>query len=283
MANTQSKLEDSTNESFDTPNTTRWGDEKHLTKRDAPAKTTNAVATDNNKLATQFDQAKNCVPVGLLSKKTFGTNAVHNTPAGFNAPSDEDCQFITTSNIDSNRVMNDEMRKAIDSDLAEVIKDSMQRAKLYMTFALALVDSGSSPSTVFDTRVVINGTCVELDDLAKLIQKHTTLRQFGRFYAKMVYQYMRKTNRPPENWLGKGYPYECRFAAFDFFDGVSSNESLEPRHGFRCLPSTEEIRINNTNKNVQIRRRNNLALASTLMEVTGGKSCPTPLSIGGGC
>lgn len=226
---------------------------------------------------------QSCDPIQIQLHTDANTRTIHNTPAGFNAPNQDAIIDIMDANLNSNRVMSDSQRIQIDSELEKFLPNAQDRSQLYLAFALALADSGTSPYVTLNSKVTISGQCIDLDDMVRIVKNYTTLRQFGRFYAKVVYQSMKQRNRPPDNWLGKGYPFECRFAAFDFFDGVSSPEAMEPLHGFNCLPTTQEIRIHNANKIISLRRRNNLAIASTLPEVTGGRSCALPLTIAPNC
>lgn len=185
--------------------------------------------------------------------------------------------------MNDNRIMTDQNRADIDTAIKTIIADETHRQKAYLALALALADDGSSPNVELKGTFDINGKdVIDMHYLLSVIKQHVTPRQFARFYAKVIYQYMRANNRPPANWIGKGYPYEARFAAFDFFDAVSSPEAMEPEGGLQMLPTVAEMRIYNTNKIVSIRRRGLTPIASSLPEVTRGQVAnnPTNLAIG---
>lgn len=202
----------------------------------------------------------------------LGTPPKHDKPAGFNCPTSDRSIELLQATSDSNRVMSDQARKLLDGEIASIVPDASDRQDLYLAMALKMADQGTSPNTEYVGTIELKAlkSCVQAQDLAEFIKKFTTLRAFARFYAKVVYNTMRSLNRPPANWIGKGYPPTLRFAAFDFFDGVSDPEAMVPLGGFKFVPSDAEMKINNANKAIMLIRRNQ-GLTSTLPEVTGGR------------
>lgn len=203
---------------------------------------------------------------------TASTRAKHDNPVGFNQPSEADAKKIFLHNLDCGRVMPDEVRHAIDSDFTKAVKKPEDRQIAYLKLALALADAGSSPEVNIVATVNIGNETLNLSDLVNIIKMHCTLRQFARFYAKIVYNHMRVHNRPPDNWLGKGYTEPTKYAAYDFFDATSSPEAMEPITGMRFRPTYEEIVAHNTNKAIQLNRRAREEAVSTLVEITRGQT-----------
>lgn len=222
-----------------------------------------------------------CEPERINLCTPATTSDKHNAPEGMSMPRWKAAKTITGRNIDVSRVMTDNERKHIDKELEKQIPNADHRKEIYLALAMSMADIGTSPEAQYPGKIEIGGKCYSLDDIASIVQKHTTKRRFARFYAKVVYELMRSTNRPPDNWVGKGYPPEAKFAAFDFFDAISSNESMEPPGGIRYRPTPAELRINMANKQLRIRyRQAQVAIASTFGEISGGKVCMPALPMG---
>lgn len=224
-----------------------------------------------------YSQVKTFKNLGICPPGTTG--AKHDNPKGFNLPDKTSINKIFRENCDVVRTMSDRERRAIDAELANHVKDEKDRQAIYLGLALALADIGSSPQAVVIDFVQVGTEAIPLDQVLNIVRAHSTARRFARFYAKVVYQFMKDNNRPPDNWIGKGYPYEARFAAFDFFDAVSSGEAVEPEGGLKYVPTVAELRINNANKQVAIRRRDNIGTASTHVELTRGSTQQQPLPL----
>lgn len=111
-------------------------------------------------------------------------------------------------------------------------------------------DNGSSPETVFkgDSQI-LNMT---LSKIASTITQFTTLRQFCRYFAKIIWNYRVSKNLPPAAWEAWAYKPEQKFAAFDFFDGVLNEAALSPSDGLVRLPNEAERLANQTNRNVHL-------------------------------
>lgn len=206
----------------------------------------------------------------LLCNKS-STPAKHDSPASFNSPSITDIRKLIDNNYNDNRVVTDAERSRIDDDLKKLIPTDADRQKAYLATALSLADEGASPFVTLKGALKVGDGAIDLDTILNIIKQHTTPRQFARFYAKIIYQTLRDSNRPPANWIGKGYPYEARFAAFDFFDAISSPEAMEPPGGMKYIPTVAEMRINNANKIISVRRRMVGTVASSLPEISRGQ------------
>nr|ABB42821.1 coat protein [Asian prunus virus 1] len=136
-------------------------------------------------------------------------------------------------------------------------------------------DAGSSESTEFVGTSSYGGRVARME-IAAVIKKHTTLRRFCGFYAKIVWNIMLVTNIPPSGWMKKGYEENTKFAAFDFFVHVSNNAALEPENGLVRKPYHEELVAAQVNKGVILHRTEAAQdkNASTAHEVTGGRAGP---------
>lgn len=111
-------------------------------------------------------------------------------------------------------------------------------------------DNGSSPETVFKGNS--NLLQVPLSKVAQAITQVTTLRQFCRYFAKLIWNYRVSRNLPPAAWEAWAYKPEQKFAAFDFFDGVLNEAALQPTDGLVRLPNEAERLANQTNRNVHL-------------------------------
>nr|ABB42826.1 coat protein [Asian prunus virus 3] len=136
-------------------------------------------------------------------------------------------------------------------------------------------DAGSSESTEFIGTSSYGGRVTRME-IAAVIKKHTTLRRFCGFYAKIVWNIMLVTNIPPSGWMKRGYKENTKFAAFDFFVHVSNNAALEPENGLVRKPYHEELVAAQANKGVILHRTESAQdkNASTAHEVTGGRAGP---------
>jgi len=111
-------------------------------------------------------------------------------------------------------------------------------------------------------------------ELGACVKSVTTLHRFCMLFAKIVWGIMISSGIPPSNWLKKDFKEETKFAAFDFFEGVCSNASIEPVGGLIRKPSNAEIVAAATAKRITILRHLKLKgnSATSHVEVTGGKA-----------
>nr|AKK31146.1 coat protein [Zygocactus virus X] len=138
-------------------------------------------------------------------------------------------------------------------------------------------DNGSSPETVFKS----NSSLLQLplSKVAHAIIQVTTLRQFCRYFAKLIWNYRVSKNLPPAAWEAWAYKPEQKFAAFDFFDGVLNEAALQPTDGLVRLPNEAERLANQTNRNVHLFESNaqkSRALTTSALVTKGLQGSESP-------
>nr|AAA47177.1 coat protein [Potato virus X] len=112
-------------------------------------------------------------------------------------------------------------------------------------------DVGSSAQTeMIDTGPYSNG--ISRARLAAAIKEVCTLRQFCMKYAPVVWNWMLSNNSPPANWQAQGFKPEHKFAAFDFFNGVTNPAAIMPKEGLIRPPSEAEMNAAQTAAFVKI-------------------------------
>nr|ALJ33094.1 coat protein [Potato virus X] len=112
-------------------------------------------------------------------------------------------------------------------------------------------DVGSSAQTeMIDTGPYSNG--ISRARLAAAIKEVCTLRQFCMKYAPVVWNWMLTNNSPPANWQAQGFKPEHKFAAFDFFNGVTNPAAIMPKEGVIRPPSEGEMNAAQTAAFVKI-------------------------------
>ncbi|ASJ78786.1 coat protein [Vanilla virus X] len=192
-----------------------------------------------------------------------------NTADPFAEPSESDLKNLKVE-IVSNAVATRAQITAIATAIKAVGVADKDIAPTFWDVARHCADVGSSPSVILRGKTPFG---VERRQIAGIITGHCTLRQFCMFYAKIVWNIMLLSDTPPANWQAQNYRVEDRFAAFDFFTGVSHTAALNPKSGLLRAPTPEEILANQTNARVSIFRaraqQNNKA--TTAVEVTGGQ------------
>lgn len=127
------------------------------------------------------------------------------------------------------------------------------------------------------------GSELSFNELAAIVKNYTSLRRFCMFYAKIVWNDLVTSNIPPAGWQRAGYLQPDRFAAFDFFDGVSNSAALQPKNGLCRLPTPRELIAQGSNRAVAIHHAaaGDPRIASTAIELTRGRLAPSaPLITG---
>lgn len=183
----------------------------------------------------------------------------------FSAPTDEQLDTLTLT-IESNLVPSQAELEAIAKDWKTLGLQEADFTSNAIKIAWFCYHSGSSESV----QVQGNSTLekIPLYQLAGVVRQHSTLRRFCRYFAKIIWNYALRKNQPPANWASQNYKEADKFAAFDFFEGVSSSAALPPPGGLIREPSPNERMANETNKNVHLyqtaSRGSNLATTSTV-------------------
>nr|AAV27212.1 coat protein [Potato virus X] len=164
-----------------------------------------------------------------------------------------DGEFFSTARaiVASNAVAtNEDLSKieAIWKDM-KVPTDTMAQAAWDLVRHCA--DVGSSAQTeMIDTGPYSNG--ISRARLAAAIKEVCTLRQFCMKYAPVVWNWMLTNNSPPANWQAQGFKPEHKFAAFDFFNGVTNPAAIMPKEGLIRPPSEAEMNAAQTAAFVKI-------------------------------
>nr|P10468.1 RecName: Full=Coat protein; AltName: Full=Capsid protein; Short=CP [Potato virus X (strain XC)]P62406.1 RecName: Full=Coat protein; AltName: Full=Capsid protein; Short=CP [Potato virus X (strain CP)]CAA31294.1 coat protein (AA 1- 236) [Potato virus X]CAA39328.1 viral coat protein [Potato virus X] len=187
------------------------------------------------------------------STKSTTTTTAGATPANSGLFTIPDGDFFSTAKavVASNAV-------ATNEDLAkiqEIWKDKKIPSDTMAQAAWDLVrhcaDVGSSAQTeMIGTGPYSNG--VSRARLAAAIKEVCTLRQFCKKYAPVVWNWMLTNNSPPANWQAQGFKPEHKFAAFDFFDGVTNPAAITPKEGLMRPPSEAEMNAAQTAAFVKI-------------------------------
>ncbi|QEJ80621.1 coat protein [Cherry robigovirus 5] len=135
------------------------------------------------------------------------------------------------------------------------------------------VNNGSSEYTKF---FGLSSCGVPLNDLASTIKSVTTLRQFCSRYAAIAWNYMLKRETPPANWQRHKVVEAAKYAAFDFFEAVTSDAAIMPQEGLVRKPTSQEMVAAAIMKDVklsrdELKRGTNMSMFA---EVTGGRGGP---------
>nr|AHA59424.1 coat protein [Cherry necrotic rusty mottle virus] len=125
------------------------------------------------------------------------------------------------------------------------------------------------------TKLVGRAKCnVELEELASTIRSYCSLRSFCSKYAPVIWDYGISNNIPPANWQRRKVVEGAKFAAFDFFEAVTSAAALQPIAGLVRNPTDKEMIAGASLKEISLMRDEiRRGTSSTLMtEVTGGRT-----------
>nr|UZF96079.1 coat protein [Grapevine rupestris stem pitting-associated virus] len=157
----------------------------------------------------------------------------------------------------------------------------------------AFGESGTAENVQFDVAIDIARHCSDVgssqrstligkspfcelnrSEIAGIIREVTTLRRFCMYYAKIVWNIHLETGIPPANWAKKGFNENEKFAAFDFFLGVTDESALEPKGGVKRAPTKAEMVANIASFEVKVLRQTMAEgkRSSDLGEISGGTS-----------
>nr|ACN22839.1 coat protein [Potato virus X] len=185
------------------------------------------------------------------STTTKTAGATPATASGLFTIPDRDFFSTARAIVASNAVAtNEDLSKivAIWKDM-KVPTDTMAQAAWDLVRHCA--DVGSSAQTeMIDTGPYSNG--ISRARLAAAIKEVCTLRQFCMKYAPVVWNWMLTNNSLPANWQAQGFKPEHKFAAFDFFNGVTNPAAIMPKEGLIRPPSEAEMNAAQTAAFVKI-------------------------------
>lgn len=226
-------------------------------------------------LDNYLDPNKKINEMGITAKpQDITTTEASNTPKAFQAPTSIQSAKIAYSRADPDDLITYDQLQAIDSDWKLVIPDDDNRRASYTLLARAAYDNGTSPFTIYKGTYVIDGKEFKLSDLAAVVRTYATMRQYGRYWAKTIYSLAIHDQEPPSKWMKQGFSFNTRYAAFDFFDGLSSNHTPPPKGIPERHPSDAEIAANLTARQIALARSTN-KLKNLNPEVNGGGLCTT--------
>lgn len=152
---------------------------------------------------------------------------------------------VVASNSVATRADVDAVAAALDPQLSGSPHDYI------FALVMACRDQGSSFRGTLEGCADAND--YHFSDAARVVRRYCTLRQLCMFYAPAVWNYSVDNDDPPANWIRAGYTYETRFAAFDFFRGVTHSAAITLPTGLSRPPTTDELRANSANAMVAIR------------------------------
>lgn len=171
-------------------------------------------------------------------------------------PTATEVTAVAGTNIDSNAVATPAQIQAILTAL-KVIHTTATAKHLFAT-ALACAHQGSSSRT----NLVGAYDSIPYSVVATQVKRQCTLRQFCMYYAKYVWAALIETSKPPANWQKQGYTEETKYAAFDFFSGVTHASAPQPPSTYYRSPTQEEIRANLANAQLAIKEAQTSSLIS---------------------
>lgn len=161
-------------------------------------------------------------------------------------PADDQLELLTTT-IHVNKVATADTVTAILGDLTR--RHANATIADLVSLAWACYHNGSSRYTSFDSH---SPTGVPHSEIKDMVENHCTLRQFCTYYGKICYNMGRASKTPPANWASKGFNDDTKYAAFDFFNGVSNPAVPPPRSGMKYKPTEAEMRAHATNATMAI-------------------------------
>nr|BAE07087.1 coat protein [Potato virus X] len=164
-----------------------------------------------------------------------------------------DGDFFSTARVivASNAVATNEDLSKIETIWKDMKVPTNTMAQAAWDLVRHCADVGSSAQTeMIDTGPYSNG--ISRARLAAAIKEVCTLRQFCMKYAPVVWNWMLTNNSPPANWQAQGFKPEHKFAAFDFFNGVTNPAAIMPKEGLIRPPSEAEMNAAQTAAFVKI-------------------------------
>nr|AIL90357.1 coat protein [Potato virus X] len=185
------------------------------------------------------------------STTTKTAGATPATASGLFTIPDGDFFCTARAVVASNAVATSEDLSKIEAIWKEMKVPTDTMAQAAWDLVRHCADVGSSAQTeMIDTGPYSNG--ISRARLAAAIKEVCTLRQFCMKYAPVVWNWMLTNNSPPANWQAQGFKPEHKFAAFDFFNGVTNPAAIMPKEGLIRPPSEAEMNAAQTAAFVKI-------------------------------
>lgn len=200
------------------------------------------------------------------------------------APTLDDFNKLSLARVETDDIASRAALEAIDDDWMMILSDENARRLSYIYLARLCYDNGTSPATLYEGSFQAGDTDFQYVDLVRIIKKYTTMRKFAAYWSKVIYSLAVHRDMPPAKWQKKGYSYNTRFAAFDFFHGLSHPQAPPPKGVSEVKPTDAEIAANLTQRQIALARSLN-QYRSLQPEVTAGGLCaPKPVAyVASGC
>ncbi|AEO12144.1 coat protein [Tamus red mosaic virus] len=151
---------------------------------------------------------------------------------------------LMTFDVNSTLLPSTEEFKLISEDWAKLGISGDSLTENAMKLATFCYHSGSSTTT--EMRGESSKPGVSLSRLAGVVNMHTSLRKFCRYFAPLIWNIHVESKIPPAAWQSKDFKEGEKFAAFDFFDGVENVGSIKPPGGLIRKPTDKERIANAT-------------------------------------
>nr|BAO04409.1 coat protein [Cherry green ring mottle virus] len=188
------------------------------------------------------------------------------------SPSRSFISSIQEANPVTLNIASDDTVKAITSDWVEFLKIKQEEVfDCIFDVVLFCYHNSASDKTKMVGKAR-NG--ISLEDLASTVRSYCSLRSFCSKYAPVVWNYGISNDLPPANWQRRKVVEGAKFAAFDFFEAVTSEAALQPVEGLVRNPTDKEMTAGASLKEISLMRDEiRRGTSSTLMtEVTGGRT-----------
>nr|QED12390.1 coat protein [Garlic virus C] len=207
----------------------------------------------------------------VLGRNPRNPNTQGGTPNNELLPSENELEAVANEVISNSVATQSIIREIL--DLLRARRPNATPKDLF-SLAWACYHNGSSRYTILTTDAPCGMSHAELKDL---VEEYCTLRQFCGFYAKTCYVTGKQQNKPPANWARKGFQDESKFAAFDFFNAVSSDSAPNPPGGMRFKPTQAEILGHSLNAKMSIiESRKSTNMVSTRADVIAQQQIHEP-------
>nr|AGI62195.1 coat protein [Cherry necrotic rusty mottle virus] len=188
------------------------------------------------------------------------------------SPSREFISNIQEKDPTTLNIASDDAVKAIAADWVEHLKvPEAETFNCIFDVVWYCYHNSSSDKTKFVGRAKCG---VELEELASTIRSYCSLRSFCSKYAPVIWDFAISNDIPPANWQRRKVVEGAKFAAFDFFEAVTSAAALQPVAGLVRNPTDKEMIAGASLKEISLMRDEiRRGTSSTLMtEVTGGRT-----------